>query len=62
MKSLRYVKLRTFLQSPEDIATERNHNPLRVRFELGQVSNDFTANHLKGFKEVLNVQKAALDP
>ena len=62
MKSLRYVKLRTFLQSPEDIAMERNHNPLRARFELGQVNNDFTVNHLKGFKGVLNVQKATLEP
>lgn len=62
MKSLRYVKLRTFLQSPEDIAMESHHNPLRVRFELKQVSNDFTAQYLKDFKKELDIQKATLEP
>lgn len=62
MKSIRYVKLRTFLQSPEDIAMERNHNPLRVRFELQDVSNEFTASYLKGFKSNLDIQKATLEP
>ena len=62
MKSIRYVKLRTFLQSPEDIAMEQNHNPLRVRFELQNVSNEFTTRYLEVFKSELDTQKATLEP
>ncbi|KAH8120571.1 ARM repeat-containing protein [Phellopilus nigrolimitatus] len=62
MKSLRYVKLRTFSKSPEDIAMERNHNPLRVRFELKNLNNEFNARYLEGFKQKLNTEKAFLEP
>ena len=62
MKSLRYVKLRTFAQSPEDIAMERNHNPLRVRFELKELGNKFNEQYLETFKERLDINKAVIEP
>ena len=56
------MKLRTFLKDPEDIAMERNHNPLRVRFELKPLDGDFNARYLKEFKEDLDLQKAVIEP
>ncbi|KAI5124439.1 hypothetical protein M0805_008323 [Coniferiporia weirii] len=63
MKSLRHVKLRTFLQSPEDIAMEQNHNPLRVKFELGPLlDNTLNTRYLEGFKNRVDTDKARLEP
>ncbi|KAL5535214.1 BLM3_1 [Sanghuangporus sanghuang] len=62
MKSLRYVKLRTFVKSPEDIALDRNHNPLRVRFELESLDSEFNARYLSEFKQDLELEKAVIEP
>ena len=62
MKSLRYVKLRTFLKGPEDIAMERNRNPLRVQFELESPNGEFNARYLKKFREDLDLEKAIIEP
>ena len=58
MKSMRYVKLRTFHKSPEDLAFDRNHNPLRVRMQLSSFPDAFNGRHLLRFKERLDWDKA----
>ena len=62
MKSLRYVKLRTFLKGPEDIAMEQTHNPLRVRFQLESLDDEFSSRYLNEFRKGLDLEKALIEP
>ena len=62
MKSLRFVKLRTFMKSPADIALEWNHNPLRVEIELKDLDQDFNLRFLAQFKEKIDLKDAATKP
>lgn len=62
MKSLRYVKLRTFMTSPVDIAMEQNHNPLRKEIKLQNVDQEFSVRFLAEFKQKLNLREAASKP
>ena len=62
MKSLRYVKLRTFAREPLDIAREQNHNPLRVKVEIKSLSKNFNSTYLEGFKRPLDFPRAVAEP
>ena len=62
MKSLRYVKLRTFATSPEDIAMEQNHNPLRERCDLKGLDGKFNAKYLAEFKDDDGLRLAVDEP
>lgn len=62
MKSLRYIKLRTFSTSPLDLAMERNHNPLRRTVSVTKPSHDFTARYLQSFKQPLGHEPASGEP
>lgn len=62
MKSLRYVKLRTFMKCPEDIALEQTRNPLRVRLELESLNSEFNSRYLSEFRQDLDLEKAIIEP
>lgn len=58
MKSLRYIKLRTFHKSPEDLALDYNHNPLRIKVQLSSFPEALGKQHLQRFKSRLDWDKA----
>jgi hypothetical protein len=62
MKSTRYIKLRTFLQQPEDFAFEQNHNPLRQIVPINNLSFIADDNFLEQSKVPVDLRRAATEP
>lgn len=61
MKSLRYVKLRTFCPDPADLALMRNHNPLKEEVSV-QPSQSFTTTFLQNFKTAVSTDVTNREP
>ena len=62
MKSTRYIKLRTFLQRPEDLAFEQNHNPLRHIVPVDDLPFIINDNFLEQSKIPVDLRRAATEP
>lgn len=62
MKTLRYIKLRTFSQSNEDIAIQMNRNPLRKTLPVQDPTNEKTQFYLSQFKEPVDWKQASQQP
>lgn len=62
MKTSRYIKLRTFVSDPEDIALERNHNPLRRKVPTGSLPFIAKDNFLDQAKFPADLERAAIEP
>ena len=62
MKSARYIKLRSFVQEPEDLAMERNNNPLRVNVPSDTLSFITSDNFLEQSKIPVDLRRAAAEP
>jgi len=62
MKTLRYIKLRTFSQSNEDIAIQMNRNPLRKTLPVQAPTNEKTESYLSQFKEPIDWKQASKQP
>ncbi|TDL28808.1 ARM repeat-containing protein [Rickenella mellea] len=62
MKSMRYIKLRTFCKSPLDLVMEQNHNPLRRRVQIPNRTHEFTAQFLQSFKRPLDIRQTTKQP
>ncbi|EMD41658.1 hypothetical protein CERSUDRAFT_110231 [Gelatoporia subvermispora B] len=62
MKISRYVKLRTMAKGPNDIAMERNHNPLRRTVPIPEPSHEFTSKWLAEFRQPLHYDEARRIP
>jgi proteasome activator subunit 4 len=62
MKTLRYIKLRTFSQSNEDIAIQMNRNPLRKILPVQDPTSERTQFYLSQFKEPVDWKQASKQP
>ena len=62
MKTLRYIKLRTFSGSDEDIAIQMNRNPLRKTLPVQNPTDEKTHCYLAQFKEPVDWKQAAKQP
>lgn len=51
MKSLRYIKLRTFARGPMDLVFEKNNNLLKRKVSVVNPTHEFTAEFLEAFKQ-----------
>jgi proteasome activator subunit 4 len=61
MKSLRYIKLRTFCHDSAGLALMQNHNPLKEEVKV-QPSQLFTTNFLQGFKTAVDIDTMNREP
>ncbi|KAI0034951.1 hypothetical protein K488DRAFT_76958 [Vararia minispora EC-137] len=50
LKSTRFIKLRTFARSPEDLLLERNNNPLKRRRRIANPSKELTKEFLDSYR------------
>ncbi|THH19718.1 hypothetical protein EW146_g1513 [Bondarzewia mesenterica] len=62
MKSLRYIKLRTFARGPIDLIFERNNNPMKRKIAVTDPSHDFTARFLESFKKPIDLDSKDPEP
>lgn len=62
MKTLRYIKLRTFSQSNEDIGIQMNRNPLRKTLPVPDPTSEKTQSYLSQFKEPIDWKQASKQP
>lgn len=49
MKATRYIKIRTFAASPEDLIMFENKNPLKQIIKTSDKTHEFTASYLEVF-------------
>ena len=62
MKTLRYIKLRTFSESDEDIGIQMNRNPLRKTLPVQDPTNEKGQFYLSQFKEPIDWKEASKQP
>ena len=62
MKTLRYIKLRTFSESNEDIGIQMNRNPLRKTLPVQDPTHEKTQVYLSQFKEPVDWNQASKQP
>jgi proteasome activator subunit 4 len=62
MKTLRYIKLRTFSQNSEDIAIQMNRNPTRKTLPVRDPTHEKTQSYLSQFKEPIDWKQASKQP
>jgi len=62
MKTLRYIKLRTFSESNEDIGIQMNRNPLRKTLPVQDPTHEKTQLYLSQFKEPIDWKQASKQP
>lgn len=62
MKTLRYIKLRTFSESDEDIGIQMNRNPLRKTLPVQDPTNEKRQLYLSQFKEPIDWKRASKQP
>lgn len=62
MKTLRYIKLRTFSESDEDIGIQMNRNPLRKSLPVQSPTHEKTQLYLSQFKEPIDWKQASKQP
>jgi proteasome activator subunit 4 len=62
MKSLRYIKLRTYSGSTKELALCNNHNPIRQKVSVTERTSEFTAQYLEAFKKPIDRKLAQQQP